>query len=1096
MPAKKPQAKQAGGSLVATRTASPLAAKKAPTKKELLAAKTNKQKNASTKKGDSSSLPSSDSIATTSKSSALNTKATSQKPSANDSKDKKQTTKKEVTAGNKKKSLEKSKQNVENKPGEKSVKKKQPASQQKKSQVKKTLIKAADDKTLKIDKPKSSKELKNLDIQCTGFASPIDADSSNSGDRVISASISESVKTNSRSTSSLNSSISPAPTSSNKISKSTASLLETEPKIVESSNQTKTDSDLPKAGNKKEKKKAPVKKKEPTKLNADTETTVNKNLAKDANVPTSKKSKENSGKRKASAGPSNKETTNKKVVKPVKPKKTKKDNSNSDKKEEQTDKRSIQTGPESTDKPVKSANKQEKQHEEKDEKHNLDAGDSSVEIDTIAATINEVIKQFKDSDGSDWEEPKMNPNFKPVKLSASIPEPLSATKLTPITVKEPVLSKKTSKVSAGKVTKTSKKNEGSEKMLKTIKNIITKEDQFKDIIDKATIASKPIAKVPLKKKAIALKKKDKEEMAKDGKELPDARNKQKVDENKSKSEATNKLNAAVNVINEAESKIAGKAKTPAKKTLKSKPSDGSQEIESQPNTTKKRDNVKPVGKTTETFSKKLSKNDKSIIKNNEVLAAKVKADQSKQSECSKAEEEHQSDDDISLKCLKTTLDRAKKADTNKAESVNDSTKAKCPVKPAPTVMATLIAPVIKRKYIRKGSTSKPSILQKVVTSENARHADKLEAEAKLVINEKLKDSKDIYDFQESGHSSEDANLTYKKNLKKEPPQTSSLASSSIPFKKRQHIAMKKLECQKEKEKQEKLEVKPEEKNTEDVKKEESCNKEDNESGKKKAIVTKNNTKATKQEKKPVESDSVSVSESDTSNSDSSEKVPKRKRYKKRKSSSENVTATNSSDNDDNNEDNDEKDDSNSDTDISIKTCANIKRKTSVKNSQIKTPGFYTGPKRHRMASLNALAKVQCLYENESRTAQELGFVKEPRNQPRERVKPELRVDPEQAEKEEKKENEEKIETEKKEKSKQKVSNETDNIKVEKEDNTTRTLRHVPGLRGEGTLWEMDDSSMEESGSDNDEVIKSVSLISVVFCLFIIYYSLKIKSQLT
>ena len=56
-----------------------------------------------------------------------------------------------------------------------------------------------------------------------------------------------------------------------------------------------------------------------------------------------------------------------------------------------------------------------------------------------------------------------------------------------------------------------------------------------------------------------------------------------------------------------------------------------------------------------------------------------------------------------------------------------------------------------------------------------------------------------------------------------------------------------------------------------------------------------------------------------------------------------------------------------------KRCTVQKNKSSDKSDsdsrtkRLKLFGYWNGPKRHRVASLNALAKVHCLYENESRT---------------------------------------------------------------------------------------------------------------------------------
>ncbi|XP_055634841.1 protein piccolo-like [Toxorhynchites rutilus septentrionalis] len=54
----------------------------------------------------------------------------------------------------------------------------------------------------------------------------------------------------------------------------------------------------------------------------------------------------------------------------------------------------------------------------------------------------------------------------------------------------------------------------------------------------------------------------------------------------------------------------------------------------------------------------------------------------------------------------------------------------------------------------------------------------------------------------------------------------------------------------------------------------------------------------------------------------------------------------------------------------------VKKRQNAKKRHVKLYGFWTGPKRHRMASLNAIAKVHCLYENESRAALEASLMKQ------------------------------------------------------------------------------------------------------------------------
>lgn len=112
-----------------------------------------------------------------------------------------------------------------------------------------------------------------------------------------------------------------------------------------------------------------------------------------------------------------------------------------------------------------------------------------------------------------------------------------------------------------------------------------------------------------------------------------------------------------------------------------------------------------------------------------------------------------------------------------------------------------------------------------------------------------------------------------------------------------------------------------------------------------------------------------------------------------------------------------------------------KDKTKLKNDQrsrkMKLFGFWNGPKRHRVASLNALAKVHCLYENESR-----GNILD-------------NIPPIKKEVKEKKPTE-----------------------VEKETVPMMTLRSAPGLRAVGKHWDMHDStssSSEDNSSDTESV---------------------------
>jgi len=105
-------------------------------------------------------------------------------------------------------------------------------------------------------------------------------------------------------------------------------------------------------------------------------------------------------------------------------------------------------------------------------------------------------------------------------------------------------------------------------------------------------------------------------------------------------------------------------------------------------------------------------------------------------------------------------------------------------------------------------------------------------------------------------------------------------------------------------------------------------------------------------------------------------------------------------------------------------------------------GFWSGPKRHRVASLNALAKVHCLYENETGGVYLGGFCK---------------PKPEKEKEKPRKMKEEKEEQQPRKEKKMECKTEENVLK--------RKLRNVPGLRGKH--WDMLESSSSSSSSDED-----------------------------
>lgn len=110
--------------------------------------------------------------------------------------------------------------------------------------------------------------------------------------------------------------------------------------------------------------------------------------------------------------------------------------------------------------------------------------------------------------------------------------------------------------------------------------------------------------------------------------------------------------------------------------------------------------------------------------------------------------------------------------------------------------------------------------------------------------------------------------------------------------------------------------------------------------------------------------------------------------------------------------------------------------TEQRARRMKLFGFWSGPKRHRVASLNALAKVHCLYENESRGAL-LGICGTNAGNSQRAPKPPQ-------------------------------SSENGTV------STTRTLRSAPGLRGVGKHWDMHNASSTSSSSPSSDDNESIS----------------------
>ncbi|XP_024085060.1 muscle M-line assembly protein unc-89-like isoform X2 [Cimex lectularius] len=130
----------------------------------------------------------------------------------------------------------------------------------------------------------------------------------------------------------------------------------------------------------------------------------------------------------------------------------------------------------------------------------------------------------------------------------------------------------------------------------------------------------------------------------------------------------------------------------------------------------------------------------------------------------------------------------------------------------------------------------------------------------------------------------------------------------------------------------------------------------------------------------------------------------------------------------------------------------------LKTRRLKLFGFWEGPRRHREASLNALAKVHCLYENESRGAMMEMFDKSKQ-----------RVDKKKTEKpKEQNLNEAVIKAEPETSDDKSVKSD---FSLMKEENTVtrRTLRTTPGMRSVGRHYDVETSSSSQpsSGDESD-----------------------------
>lgn len=775
--------------------------------------------------------------------------------------------------------------------------------------------------SIKDEKPvRPSKELKNLDIQLCGYSSVAEiatresTGSDSDTDRIIKASICENVKTKARAASAtFNSSgnrspsvSSPGPTNSKQnMIPEKSTKTETTVKCTDSRSDEKS-----------KKKKEPTKPKSPTKSKAPKATEEQE------------KSKKSNSENQKTEGDKN----------PTKSQKTKT--------------KSMIEAIKITESPavVVPTEKRIEIKTQIDESKSL--------IDTITEAINEVVKQYKDSNNAETTGPHSN-----------------ITNSTETTKK------------SNKIGKTTKKKVLNEKKMDLIETAT-------DLVNESKGAIKTVSKKTKAKPKVANDNKTDDKI---GDQIKP--NNDKTTEGKAAAVNLNALHSAVADItkksNDKSNKSASKAKAKLKPDKKSTITEQTQVKGSK--IIKIDLKAKKKVKTLATVKSASLKTAMKELQNKMAKESKVCQEDTKKNDEHKSQaktDEMSDDDNLSLTELKAQLS---KSDTKKSDSEEKSSKTN-------TKQDTAASSSTNKQKATKSSFKKPSGSNPT----NSIAKKKLANQKEIGITTKSISKSDVYEFQDANFSGEDIPYVHKKKREKILSNTSA--------------------------KQEKTDkINADVKNSGDKSKTLPLKKQNrNESHKTGAKQTKNDAKSTA---KPAKSNSKTNNQNDSDSK--SEK------------------------------DESESDDKPNETKKTTTSHANKTHKLAAKNRRMKLFGFYSGPKRHRMASLNALAKVQCLYENESRTAQELGFVKEPQNVQRMKIVSEVDKTESIPVKSQTKDKDLKLENEKKEKKAKKDAEAASNEKDRDEDDGTvnnRTLRKVPG---EGNFWEMENSSLDESSTERE-----------------------------
>lgn len=139
--------------------------------------------------------------------------------------------------------------------------------------------------------------------------------------------------------------------------------------------------------------------------------------------------------------------------------------------------------------------------------------------------------------------------------------------------------------------------------------------------------------------------------------------------------------------------------------------------------------------------------------------------------------------------------------------------------------------------------------------------------------------------------------------------------------------------------------------------------------------------------------------------------------------------------------------------------------------RLKLLSMWSGPKKHRMASLNAMAKVHCLYENESRTHMELGLMK---TVDRQAIPSTSKAHTITKAKDTKPKDIEKQDSTSESEYEHRKDKKDESSESSDDNPPQRSLRGVPGIRSAGKYWDPKSSTSSSEDSEMESKKKSAT----------------------